>query len=83
MGALSDAAVMARVDAYQADLDSEAVAANFQIWPIEDVEFTPFYRPYSFYDVTSYSEEVAAFRGWIQERLLWLDANIDAYPSSP
>lgn len=82
-GVLSDAAVMARVDAYQADLVSEAVAMNFAIWPIEDVEFTSIYAPYSFYEVASYSEEVEALRGWLQERLLWLDANIDDFPIGP
>jgi hypothetical protein len=82
-GVLSEAALMARIDAYQAELDSEAIAANFALWPIEEVEFDFIYEPYSFYDVVSYEEEVERVRTWISQRLVWIDENIDGYPNLP
>ena len=80
-GIFSTDAVMARLDGYAAILNADAIARNFALWPIEKVEFTTYYAPYSFYDVTSYAEEVTHFRDWVSRRLVWLDANIDAYPA--
>ncbi len=80
-GIFSDAAITARLDGYATILNADAIARNFAKWPIESVDFSKYYAPYSFYDVTSYAEEVTHFRTWIQQRLAWLDANIDAYPA--
>src|SRR5512133_664665 len=80
-GLLSDAAITARLDAYAALLDPAALTRNFALWPIEDVDFVQYYAPYSFYDVTSYDEELSHLRSWIKNRLTWIDANIDQYPS--
>ena len=79
-GQLSDASVGAWMDSYLATLTPEALAENFALWPIEEVDFTEIYRPYSLYPVSSYDAEVAQLRAWIAGRLAWMDANIDAYP---
>lgn len=79
-GEYSEARISARLDGYQAILTPAALADNFEIWPLEDVDYVDIYPPYSFYDVTSYSDEVAKFRAFIQARLAWIDANIDSYP---
>lgn len=80
-GVFTEAALMQRIDDYATVLSPTALAANFALWPIEQVDFTLYYAPYSFYDVTSYADELAHLRAWIRQRLLWLDANIDSYPS--
>jgi CotH kinase protein len=80
-GVLSEAALMTRLDAYQAELDDESIAANFELWPLEEVEFDEIYEPYSFYDVASYEEEVEHMRAWILQRMTWIDGNIDSYPN--
>lgn len=80
-GVFAEAALMQRIDEYATVLTSTALEANFALWPIEQVDFTPYYAPYSFYDVTSYADELTHLRTWIRQRLLWLDANIDSYPS--
>jgi hypothetical protein len=80
-GILSDQAVQTRLDGYATILTPEATARNFAIWPITAVDFTQFYAPYTLYKVSSYDDEMTHFRNWIQQRLTWLDANIDNYPS--
>jgi hypothetical protein len=65
----------------QAVLDANAIAENFTIWPIDEIDFTEIYRPYSLYAVTSYSEEAQRLRTWITARLAWIDAHVDAYPN--
>jgi hypothetical protein len=80
-GVLSDQAVSSRIDDYLTVLTPDAVARNFAVWDITAVDFSQYYAPYTFYDVTSYDDEVAHLRSWIQQRLVWLDANIDSYPS--
>lgn len=80
-GSFSDAAVTARLDGYQAILTQAAIDRNFAIWPISEVDFQEIYAPYSFYAVSNYPEEVARLRNWITQRLAWIDANIDSYPT--
>ena len=53
-------------------LTPDAIARNFALWPIKDLDFADIYAPYSFYDVASYDEEVTHLRNWIQQRLAWL-----------
>ncbi|HEY5957754.1 MAG TPA: CotH kinase family protein [Polyangiaceae bacterium] len=81
LGVFSEASILKRLDDYLAVLTEAARDANFKLWPIENVDFTQIYAPYTFYDVTNYSDELAHLRTWIQQRLVWLDANIDSYPS--
>jgi hypothetical protein len=80
-GIFSTQAIMARLDGYAAILNPDAIARNFALWPIADVDFSQFYEPYTFYRVSNYAEEVTHFRTWIEQRLTWLDANIDNYPT--
>lgn len=80
-GVLSNAAVTARLDGYAAILSADAIARNFARWPISQVDFSQIYAPYSFYDVSSYSDEMTHVRRFIAERLAWMDANIDQYPT--
>lgn len=71
---LSDEAIDARIDGYVATMGEEAIARNFERWPIEDVDFGGY-----LYEVSSYEEELARVRAWIPERLVWMDANIASY----
>ncbi|MGC4093806.1 MAG: CotH kinase family protein [Polyangiaceae bacterium] len=80
-GPLSNAAIQRKLDRYQTTLDAAAIAQNFSIWPLADVDFTPIYRPYSLYPVSSYSDEVTKVRAWIDGRLTYMDAHIDTYPN--
>ncbi len=77
----SNQAITARLDGYAAILDPAALALNFSLFPIQDVDFSVVYPPYTFYDVTSHAEEMTHLRTWIDQRLAWLDANIDLYPT--
>jgi hypothetical protein len=77
----SNAAIAERLDGYASVLNDAAIARNFALWPIEDVDFQQIYAPFSFYDVSSYAEEMAHFRAWITQRLDWIDASIDNYPA--
>jgi hypothetical protein len=80
-GPFSDAAIGKTLDDLARPLDPTALAENFSVWPIAEVDFSQIYRPYSLYPVSSYSEEVQHLRTWISARLAWLDAHIDAYPN--
>ena len=80
-GVFSNASVIAKLDQLQQVFDAAAIADNFAVWPIADVEFTQIYRPYSIYDVTSYADEVQHLRAWIPSRLAWMDAHVDGYPN--
>lgn len=77
---LSNEAITALIDEYQALLTEEVIAANFAIWPLENVDFSHLYPPYTNYEVDSYADEVAHFRGWVEARLDWMDAHIAEYP---
>jgi hypothetical protein len=79
-GALADAAITAVIDRALQTLEPGAVANNFTIWPLQDVDFQHIYDAYSLYRVSSYEEEIARLRGWLMERTAWIDANIDSYP---
>lgn len=70
--------VLAQVDAYAGLLD-DAVDENFARWPLDRVRFEHLYPPYSLYEVESYAEEIATLKNWLQERLTWMDDNIDTF----
>jgi hypothetical protein len=80
-GPFANAGIFAKVDQMQAVLSPAAIAENFMVWPINQVDFTQIYRPYSLYSVSSYSEEVQRLRTWITSRLAWIDAHVDSYPN--
>lgn len=79
-GPLSNAAVLGKLDRYQVTLDPSAITQNFAVWPLADVDFSRIYAPYSLYPVSSYTDEVAHLRSWLEARLAYLDAHIDTYP---
>jgi hypothetical protein len=81
MTALSDTAIQRKLDRYAMTLKPEAIETNFTIWPIEEVDYVDLYEPYSFYDVASHAEEMTRVKAFLAARLLWIDANIDAYPN--
>lgn len=81
-GPLSDAAMLARLDAYQVTLSPDAVAQNLDIWPLAQIDYSKTtYAPYSLYPVSSYADEVSKLRAFLTARLAWLDAHIDSYPN--
>lgn len=71
---LSDEAIDARIDDYVATMGEDALARNFERWPIESVDFSGY-----LYEVASYEEELARVRAWIPQRLAWMDAHIAEY----
>jgi hypothetical protein len=79
-GGLSDAAIAQRLANYQTTLTPAAVAENFAIWPLEAVNFSQIYKPYTLYRVISYGDELATLSSWIKARLAWMDAHVATYP---
>ncbi len=80
-GPLATAALLSRLDGYQVTLTADAVAQNFTIWPLAQINYNKTYSPYTLYPVTSYADEVAKLRAFLTARLTWMDAHIDAYPN--
>ncbi|HET9958342.1 MAG TPA: CotH kinase family protein [Polyangiaceae bacterium] len=79
---LSESMLRQRIDAYLVSLEASALVENFKLFPIEEVDYTQLYEPYSFYRVSSHAEEITHLWTFIQQRLTWLDAHIDAYPNA-
>jgi hypothetical protein len=75
---LRDAALMRRIDEYLVVLNGAAIDENFQVWPMEDVQFTQISEDYSLYPVETHSAEIARLRTWILARTAWMDANIES-----
>jgi hypothetical protein len=73
-GVMATDALLDRITAYRAIL-GDTVYANFEVWPIEEIQFGGRYL----YPVTSYDEEYEKVREWLPERLAWVDASIDAW----
>jgi len=80
-GPLSDAALAARLDAYARVLTPAALAQNFLVWPLGNVDYRSFYPPYTLYPVASYDDETAKLRAFLATRLAWIDTHIDTYPN--
>lgn len=72
-GVLADDALLARVDRYRSVMGT-AVYDNFEVWPIEQIDFGG-YLPVR----TSYDEEYEYVRAWIPQRTAWMDANISSW----
>lgn len=77
-GPLSTTVVLAQLDAYKAIIVPVA-AANFDRWPIDEVRFEQIYGPYHLYEVTSFEAEMSHLRDWIEQRLVWIDSNIENF----
>jgi hypothetical protein len=75
---LATPVVLAQVDAH-VDAITSAVDENFERWPLERVRFDHIYPPYSLYRVDSYADEVATLKTWLQERLTWIDQNVETF----
>lgn len=71
-GLLSDEQVMARIERQRATL-GDAVYDNFEVWPIEDIQFFRNQLPL----VSSYDQEYQRVRDWMPRRLAWIDDNIE------
>ncbi|HOS46981.1 MAG TPA: CotH kinase family protein [Bacteroidia bacterium] len=67
----STANINAYIDSMAAYLQ-ESQDRNFQVWPILGVYVWPNPSPIP----TSYAGEISKLKGWINSRLLWLDANM-------
>ena len=80
-GPLATAALLARLDGYQVTLSADAVAQNFTIWPLAQINYDKTYGPYTLYPVSSYADEVAKLRAFLTARLAWIDAHIDTFPN--
>jgi len=80
-GVMSDGAILDRVDAIKLQI-FEDVERNFERWPQDEMigaddwvlDFSEDCPTFSWVDSD------AASRQWINERLLWMDANIDSFP---
>ena len=68
-GLLSDAALVARIDALAAEVD-EAQTRNFERWPVLGVYVWP-----NEYVGETYADEVDYLTGFVLDRAAWLDAN--------
>ncbi|WP_396635431.1 CotH kinase family protein [Maribacter sp. R77961] len=72
-GVLSDSAIFGSVDTYTTTLiQSGAVDANFNLWPVLGV----YVWPNNFVGNT-YAEELGYLNDWIGDRLSWMDSQID------
>lgn len=73
--------LVADVDATAALLE-EAQQRNFARWPIlgEVIEELPHLNPAGYDERDTYAKEVDYLRGWLVERLEWIDANLDQLP---
>lgn len=67
-------AIHARIDGYL-EIYGHLVAANFERWPIEDIQFLD----EQLYEVSSFEQELGLVRAWIDGRLPWVDDHIDDY----
>ncbi|WP_350293581.1 CotH kinase family protein [uncultured Croceitalea sp.] len=71
--ALSNAAIMSRIDAYLLQLnESGSKTQNFETWPV----IGTYVWPNNFVGAT-YEEELAYLTNWIENRLTWLDSEIN------
>jgi hypothetical protein len=72
-------AMWARIDFFLRTYGDD-VAANFERWPIEEVEFgVGWTGSNQLYPVSSHAEELELIAAWLDARLLWVDDHIAAY----
>ncbi|MDP2310199.1 MAG: CotH kinase family protein [Pseudomonadota bacterium] len=77
-GPMGEDAILARIAGYDATL-GEGVARNFERWPIEDIAYQTDEVDDWLCPVSSHEEEHARVLTFISARLVWMDANIDAF----
>jgi len=77
-GPLDRDAIHARIDAYQTTM-GPAIDENFAVWPIDSIQFGSDYL----YAVSSYAEEDARVRAWIDARLAWMDDEVGRWSAGP
>lgn len=71
--ALSNGAISAKIDGYTTALTtSGAVETNFTAWPVLGTYIWP-----NNFIGTTYTEEVGYLNSWLEDRLLWLDTQIE------
>ena len=76
-GGLERDAVHARLDAFQAIM-GDHLDENWEIWDIQEVDFYGYLYP-----VSSYEEEDARVRAFVDARLVWMDDNIGRWSEGP
>lgn len=76
-GPLSEENLLASVQRYE-DTIGTAAYDNFEVWPMEEINFT-WDNVNWLCPVASWDEEMVHIRTWIHDRLEWIDANIEAY----
>jgi len=74
---LADEAIIARVLDYRGVIGGAAYD-NFEVWPMDEINFT-WDGTNWLCPVSSYDEEMSHIVDWIQQRLAWIDDNIEAY----
>lgn len=77
-GPFAEEAILSRIDGYQTTM-GESIETNFQTWPIDTIQFGSGYL----YPVSSYAEEDARVRAWIQARLAWMDDEVARWGAGP
>jgi hypothetical protein len=69
----SNGAITARMDAYRLQLDeSGSTPLNFEVWPILGTYIWP-----NNFVGANYDQEISYLNDWIEDRLTWLDAQIN------
>lgn len=72
-GSLSDGAIFSKIDTYVNVLNTaDAIQNNFTAWPV----IGTYVWPNNFVG-NSYTEELGYLTGWIEDRLRWLDTEIE------
>ena len=74
-GPLSDQAVMLRIDEAEAGV-AEAVDRNFEKWDVLGTYVWP--NDEGSEDRSSWKQEIAYMRGWMLDRMAWMDTAVDA-----
>lgn len=75
----SDAAFTRRIDEYLVVLSGAALEENFNVWPLENIDFSTIYPPYSLYPVDNHADEIQKLRQFISLRTAWIDENIETF----
>ncbi len=78
-GPLAEQALKERIDDYLKALPEEAIADNFGIWPMGNLDLSVVDATFTTPDVADFDTEIAALRQWITDRLAWVDDNIASY----
>lgn len=74
-GPLDGDAIATRAAALR-EIFADEVEANFERWPIDEIEF---FQPGLLYEVHSYADEIERVTAWLPARLAWIDDNIADY----